>query len=141
MPRFGGIVELIVGVRAEQKPLEDIAEPLTAAGAEPEPTPERKAAPRRPARRWRLGPGSTSFSPFPPPPGSSAPAGLEREVAEIRRALDERGVLSRRELAARTRARRWGPGRFSAALGAALDAGAVRRVGWSRFAPVRTPGP
>ena len=80
----GGIVELFLGVRAEQQPLENIAKPITAeeaerasrgaGGARRAKTPsagtrERLERERAGARRCRPGPGSvTSYSPFRPPP-------------------------------------------------------------------------
>jgi hypothetical protein len=63
-----------------------------------------------------------------------APVGFEREVAAIERALDERdGALERRELATLVGARFWGPGRYPAALKAAVRTGRAKRVGRSRF--------
>jgi MFS family permease len=135
---WGGVAELLFGVRAEQRQLEDIAQPLTAKEAE-----EREEAPaaepERPRRarleRWRPGQGTASFSPFLPPPVESRPEWLEREVSTLERVLKERGELSRAELARAARANRWGPGRFRAALREALAEGVARRVSWSRYGP------
>jgi hypothetical protein len=150
---IGGIVELFLGVRAEQESLEDIAKPLTAEDAEgkaeeapkgerdraeaPAPTAPRgdrdEAAARARRRRYRLGPGQTSSS-----PGMfvSAPTKVEfeREVSAIERVLQGREPTERRELAQLVGARFWGPGRFSAALQAAVESGSVRRVARNRFA-------
>jgi hypothetical protein len=60
---------------------------------------------------------------------------LDREIAEIGRALDERGPTDRDELAALVGARYWGPGRFRAALGEALDEGVARRLSHNTYAP------
>jgi MFS family permease len=149
----GGIVELFLGVRAEQESLEDIAKPLTAEEAEgegrrkaegdrdraeaPAPAAPRgdrdEAAARARRRRYRLGPGPTSSS-----PGMfvSAPTKVEfeREVSAIERVLEGREATERRELAQLVGARFWGPGRFSAALKAAVESGRVRRVARNRFA-------
>jgi MFS family permease len=152
----GGVAELIVGVRAEQQTLEDIAKPITAeeaerAEAEPEADERRRAAEeaerrhrarldreRRGARRFRPGPGSASYSPFLPPPSTTRdPAWVDREVAVIERALAEHGKLSRQELARRIGARYWGPGRYRDALREAVAEGAVQRIGRNTYGPVR----
>ena len=86
------IAELLSGVRAEQKQLEDVAEPLTAEGAESarpetaEPSPRAIAGRRAPGRRR---PG--------PRPLSSVP--LDSEVSIIENALH--GTANRQELARR----------------------------------------
>ena len=146
----GGIVELFLGVRAEQQPLENIAKPITAGGGEEERREggARRRAPKTRAdrrnrergererlglRRFRPGPGTASYSPFlafPP----STPAWLDHEIAIIDRALQEHGELSRQALARRVGARYWGPGRFRAALREALREGAVRRASRSTYA-------
>ncbi len=150
---IGGIVELFLGVRAEQESLEDIAKPLTAEDAEgegdraeapgkraeaPTPsTPERdrdEAAARARRRRYRLGPGQTSSS-----PGMfvSAPTKveLEPEISAIERVLEGREPTERSELARLVGARFWGPGRFPAALREAVESGRARRVARNRFGP------
>jgi MFS family permease len=151
---IGGIVELFLGVKAEQESLEHIAKPLTAEEAEGEGEGEREgerdraeapapsaprgdrdeAAARERRRRYRLGPGQTSSS-----PGMfvSAPTRVEfeREVAAIERVLEGREPTERRELAQLVGARFWGPGRFSAALQVAVESGRARRVSRNRFAP------
>ncbi len=153
---IGGIVELFLGIKAEQESLEDIAKPLTAEeaeekgegaererperereGAAPVPSAPRgdEAAARARRRRYRLGPGQTSSS-----PGMfvSAPTRVEfeREVSAIERVLAGREQpAERRELATLVGARSWGPGRFSAALREAVESGRVRRVSRNRFAP------
>jgi hypothetical protein len=63
-----------------------------------------------------------------------APVGLEREVSAIERVLAEReGAVERHELATLVGARFWGPGRYPAALKAAVRTGRARRVGRGRF--------
>jgi hypothetical protein len=60
---------------------------------------------------------------------------LDREIAEIERALDERGPTDRAALAALVGARYWGPGRFRAALIEAVDEGRARRLSRNTYAP------
>jgi MFS family permease len=132
----GGIAEIFLGVRAEQKPLEEIAKPLTAEEAEErEETPAAEApAPSR-WERWRPGPAGGAFPPFADPPRSVDPRWIANEIEIIERALDEHGEMSRRDLGHRIGARYWGPGRFRSALRVAQRQGAVRRVGRDRYAP------
>ncbi len=150
----GGIAELILGVRAEQQPLEDIAKPITAEeaeeGTEREDDSERREAEERDRRlrerwerermglrRFRPGPGTGSYSPFLPPPYEPNPDWLDHEIGIIDRALQEHGELDRRELAERIGARYWGPGRYRAALRGAVSDGVARRVGRDRYGPGR----
>ena len=135
----GGIVELFLGVRAEQKPLENIAKPITAEEAEEGTERGRRRAPRgrgaRPAKARALGARADgpaalpararngSYSPFLPPPYEPNPDWLDHEISIIDRALQEHGELDRRELAERIGARFWGPGRFTAALRGAVSDG------------------
>jgi MFS family permease len=146
----GGIVELLLGVRAEQRRLEDIAKPITAEEVEREAAPERAPAPaedeaerrhrarsdwqRRGLRRYRPGPGTASFSPFFGQPPEQRQEWLDNEIEIVARALEEHGELGREELARRIGARYWGPGRFRAALREAVREGRVRRVSRSRYA-------
>ena len=154
---LGGIVELLVGVKAEQAELEDIAKPLTAEEAEDERPDEEAAAtpgPLRPgagapaaavarsserARRYRLGPGRTSYSPGMVVSAPIAEVEFSREIERIERALAEHGPTDRRELARLVGARFWGPGHFSAALREAVLTGRARRLGRTRFGPAETP--
>ncbi|MGN6255361.1 MAG: MFS transporter [Solirubrobacterales bacterium] len=136
---IGGIAELFFGVRAEQKQLEEIAEPLTAEGAEEARPETEEPAPRPAARkapaRFRPGPGTLSsaramsFStPRPPVP-------LDTEVSIIENALRERGSANRRELSRRVGGRYWGPGRFGEALRQAVANGRAKRLGRDEYAP------
>ena len=120
---FGGIVEILLGVRAEQRSLEDIAAPLSAEDAEGAEEADESEEDRRRAeeaerrygaraereraglRRYRPGPGWVSYSPFPTPASAADPAWLDREVEIIRAALKEHGELDRAELARRVGAR------------------------------------
>ncbi len=140
---IGGIAELFFGVKAEQRPLEDIAEPLTATGEgdgdsttaadEERETPPPSA---RPPRRFRPGPGSSRTSPGMPVsmPLWGPDTGREREVAMIDRALRERGSADRRELGRRVGARYWGPGRYRAALREAVLEGRAKRLRGGEYA-------
>jgi hypothetical protein len=60
---------------------------------------------------------------------------LDREIAAIARALDERGPTDREQLAELIGARYWGPGRFRAALGEAVDEGRAHRLSRNTYAP------
>jgi MFS family permease len=119
---IGGIAELLFGVKAEQRQLEDIAEPLTAADAGGEDT----------AGGGRVSPyrGMPLWAPL------DTGAGREREIAIIERALSEHGSANRRELARRIGARYWGPGRFPEALRKAVAEGRVKRLRRDQYAPV-----
>jgi len=145
----GGIAELFFGVAAEQKQLEDVAEPLTAVGEgeaeaagtadegreraeRPAPTP----TPRMRAReRFRPGPGPLSSARAMSVAGPSPQVPLDNEVEAISRALDEHGSADRRELRRRVGARYWGPGRFQAALRQAVATGRAKRLPRGQYAP------
>jgi MFS family permease len=151
---FGGVAELVFGVRAEQQSLENIARPLTAEEAEGllpeaprtqdarerdarvrERSERRRQHERSGGRRLRPGPGGSFYS-----PGMVGTAGtasryraisdddLDREIEALARALEELGRVSREDLSRHLDARSWGPRRFSAALRAATDEGRVRRA-------------
>ena len=153
----GGIAEIFLGVRAEQRRLEDIAKPITAREAEGAEAPateraseegraeaEEEAERRHRARiereraglrRYRPGPGSGSFSPFfGHPAAPPRPEWLDDEIEIISQALQQEGELTREELARRIGARYWGPGRFRAALREAVVEGAARRTSRSSYA-------
>ena len=155
-----GLVEVWLGVDAEQKPLEEIATPLTAEDADQHPAatggtgtgPAAGQQQRR--RRGRIEPALTPQAPYrlwsPMPPVYAVPIidlARDREVDEIVAALGA-GPLERRRLARLVRADLWGPGRFSSALRAAAVQGKVRRTGRSLYAlapgtpdPVKTHDP
>lgn len=159
---IGGIAEIFLGVRAEGQQLEDIATPLTAqdaedgdsGGEEEQPAAEeesraaaaerwrrRQQRERAGARRFRPGPGSASFSPFFSQPSQQRPEWVDAEVDRIADVVARHGEgISARELSVEVGARRWGPGRFQAALREAVAEGAIRRLGRGRYAPARFPG-
>jgi MFS family permease len=137
-----GVVAAFLAVDAEQKQLEDVATPITAAEAEVVgPVGEQKKEPKpapAPARTGyravRLGRGtshgwspSLSYS-------TTIDEELRDEVAAIEAALREHGTMQRDALKREVNARRWGPGCFAKALSEAQGAGVVTRVGRSTFA-------
>jgi MFS family permease len=124
---IGGVVEIFLGVKAEQKELESIAKPLTAQEHEEERP--------RPRGRARFGPGRVSSSPGMAVSMALAEAGYDREIGVIERTLAEHGAVERRELARLVGARFWGPGRFAAALRRAVESGRAQRMSRSRFGP------
>jgi MFS family permease len=151
---FGGIVEIFLGVKAEQQQLEDVAKPLTVEEAEgedgavegsDEKRGERERAEERHRarerrrregrRRYRLGPGSATNSPFFASPAQQREEWVDVEVDRIAREVGKEGELDTRTLAAKLGASRWGPGRFRAALREAIDEGTIVRIGRNRVAP------
>jgi MFS family permease len=147
----GGIAELIFGVRAEQKQLEQIAEPLTAKGdkgeaKEPAESDEQRERRQRVEewrrrersglRRYRPGPGNLTTSPGMRVWAPETRVDRDREIEIIERALAEKGSANRRELARRVGGRYWGPGRFRGALREAVTEGRVKRLRHDQYAPV-----
>jgi MFS family permease len=140
---LGGIAEILFGVRAEQKQLEQIAEPLTtegteAARGEEEPAPRPTPAPSR-RERFRPGPGPLSSARAMGVSGPHERVPLDHEVAIIEAALQEHSSSYRRELRRRVGARFWGPGRFGDALREAVTEGRVKRLPKGHFAPASGP--
>jgi MFS family permease len=144
-----GLVEVWLGVNAEQKPLEEIATPLTAEDADQHPAttggagtgPAAGQEQRR--RRRQVEPALTPQAPYrlwsPMPPVYAVPlidTARDREVGEIAAALANAGTLERRQLARLVHADLWGPGRFSSALREAVLQGKVRRTGRGLYALV-----
>jgi MFS family permease len=138
---IGGIAEIFFGVKAEQKQLEKIAEPLTAAeGAEAEEAPEPAEAPMPPIpvprrARFRPGPGPLASARAMSVAGPHPPVPIDSEVAIIDAALREHGSCSRRELRRRVGGRYWGPGRFGEALREAIAEGRAKRLPRGMVAP------
>jgi MFS family permease len=159
----GGIAEIFLGVRAEQKALEDVATPLSAEAAEGEggeaktgdgegeQKDERAQARRAAADRERRirertqrrqtweRTGRRPYAPMMAGTWSApdpAADGLEPQIEAIERTLAESGPTERRRLAQLVGARYWGPGRFRLALQEALREGRVRRVSRNVVAPV-----
>jgi MFS family permease len=142
-----GLVEVWLGVNAEQKPLEEIATPLTAedAGRHPAGTGGAGAggaagAGQRRARR-RSEPAVTPQANYrawsPMYPAYVAPlidTARDREVQEIAAALSTAGPIERRQLAELVHAGQWGPGRFTPALRQAITQGRIHRTGKGLYA-------
>jgi hypothetical protein len=61
---------------------------------------------------------------------------LAREIEALEQTLREHGELGRRELGRRVGCRYWGPGRYGAALRAAVARGRIRRVRRGVYGPV-----
>jgi len=156
---LGGVAELAWGVPAEQRSLEAIATPLTAAevDAGPHDLPpaeraaeddlrrriaDRSARDRTP--RLRPGPGSGSRYWSPGMLGTAGTAtrydaaaarALDRELEAIARTLQARGELTRDALRQDLRAREWGPRRFDRALRQAQQEGRAARGPDGRYGP------
>jgi MFS family permease len=144
---LGGLAEIVFGVSAEQKALESVAEPLTAESQDGDQNGKRSqpAAPRT-AGRGRLRPGPGTSRSYAPRMLYSADAPqereLQREIDLIVSTLAKTGTLERSALAQALGTRFWGPGRLSAALGEAVERGAVTRASRRTFAlpeTARTP--
>jgi MFS family permease len=136
----GGLAELFFGVKAEQKQLEEVAEPLTAEGAETAPPETEEPAPiparaRKAPGRFRPGPGPLSSARAMGVSGPHPPVPLNAEVAMIENALHERGSANRQELSRRVGGRYWGPGRFREALRQAVAEGRAKRLSRGEYAP------
>jgi MFS family permease len=132
---IGGIAELLFGVKAEQKQLEDIATPLTAEGGESTEGEEKReeTQPRRKPQPSGTAIARSRGMPLWAPAASEAER--DREVEIIERALHEHGSASRKELARRVGGRYWGPGRFRGALREAVVEGRVKRLRHDQYAP------
>jgi hypothetical protein len=150
-----GLVEVWLGVNAEQKPLEEIATPLTAedadqhraatgaAGTGPAAGTEQRRQRRRAEPAVTPQASYRHWSPMLPP--YSAPlidTARGREIDEILAALSSAGTIERRRLAQLVHAGLWGPGRFTPALREAVAQGKVRRTGRGLYALApAAPGP
>jgi len=138
-----GVVAAFLAVDAEQKQLEEIATPITAAEADV--VGEREDGARRDVARGRRHAGVGRGSSHGWAPNSSYSSviddDLHDEVAAIEAALRGNGPLDRDALKHQVNSRRWGPGCFARALSQAVDAGIVTRVGRSRFALARDSRP
>ena len=137
---IGGIAELLFGVKAEQKQLEDVATPLTAEGEEEEAETKKPVAgdkpvspPRRPQEPGGITVAGSRGMPLWSPAANRTDR--DREIEIIERALSEQGSANRRELARRVGSRYWGPGRFRGALQEAVMEGRVKRLRHDQYAP------
>jgi MFS family permease len=130
---IGGIAELLFGVKAEQKQLEDIATPLTAEGeGTTEGAEEQETRPEREARPSGMAVANSRGMPLWSPAANQADRDHEIEIIE--RALNEKGSANRKELMRRVGGRYWGPGRFRGALREAVLEGRVKRLRHDQYA-------
>jgi MFS family permease len=146
---LGGVAELLWGVAAEGRSLEDIARPLTAELRDRgerirDRVARRDAHERAGLRRFRPGPGSTFYSPAMVGTAGAtnrnaamADVALDREVETLARLLAEFGGSDEERLAHRAHARDWGPGRFRVALRVAVDEGRAAHPSGDRYEPPR----
>ena len=142
-----GLVEVWLGVNAEQKPLEEIATPLTAEdAAQPAAVPadasdsvgarttrtrqrrriEQPVTPQAAYRHW-----SPMHAPYSSPLVDTTRG---REVEAIVAVLAGDGPLERPQLAQLVHAGQWGPGRFAPALRQAVAQGKVHRTSRGLYA-------
>jgi hypothetical protein len=140
----GGGAELFFGVRAEQRSLESIAEPLSAEDGDPAGGEGAAVSGSAPASRPRLrrdqfrpGPGRTPGWPGMPLPAAPPTPAPDREVEAIVRALREHGATRRSDLGRTVGANQWGPGRFGASLRIAQQKGEARRIDRVRYEAAR----
>jgi hypothetical protein len=131
----GGLAEIAFGVPAERKPLEQVAEPLTAEDAAQAPSGPRQPPRRRAPGRYRPGPGRISSSPGMAVSTPWDAVDVHHEADAIVRALEQHGPTDRRVLAERVGSRYWGPGLFRHALGEALRDGRAYRLSRTTVAP------
>jgi hypothetical protein len=132
-----GLVEVFLGVDAEQKPLEEIAAPLSSVEGTTGSSSAPPEAGRAPVPRQRS--GRSIWAPM--PQASRYPAGnapLAREVDALAAMLEAEGPLTAPDLARRAGARFWGPGRFRAAVRWGLASERICRQGRGRYAAART---
>ena len=136
-----GLVEIALGVDAEQRSLEDVARPLSALEGDAQEAAATSGAPRSLPRQTgpypvpRMRTGRTAWTPL--PQASSFPRSnpsLAREVDHIVELLNAQGPLSALQISEALRACAWGPGRFRTAMRSAVASGRARRVGRNRFA-------
>ena len=159
----GGVVELILGVKAEGQKLEDLAMPLTAdegdgeSGGDAENADdqaderararkereariaarvERRRAAQSRARRYRPGPppGWEGAWREPPTPGVPESA-LDHEIDATARAVADNESMTVRELHRAVGAQYWGPGEFRKALREALAENRIARKARGRVGP------
>jgi MFS family permease len=131
---LAAITEAILGVSAEQTPLEEVAEPLASEDADTashredtDEEPQRRQPAGLPARYRGLASPRQTFAGLPPTPDRD----IDREISAIEQAAGE--PISRDDLARVVRARSWGPGRFRRALRTAQNERRIQRVGRDRY--------
>jgi MFS family permease len=141
---LGGVAELLWGVAAEQKSLEDIAPPLSAERGDRirDRAARRAEQARAGLRRFRPGPGSSFYSPGmvgtaggERRSAAMADAALDREIQTLAALLEEFGASDEQRLAHRAHAGDWGPGRFRVALRLAVEEGRATHPSGDRYEP------
>jgi MFS family permease len=143
---IGGVVELVLGVKAEGKQLEDLALPLTADEQPEEASPteprrhsereariaaraERHKAGQMGAHRYRPGPSAGWNGPWREAPNAGAPeTALDQEIETIAHAVEDHDAMTLRELHRAVGARYWGPGEFRKAMREALAENRIVRT-------------
>ena len=138
-----GLVEVVIGVNAEQKSLEELARPLSAEDSD-------ESRRGKPASRQSEESRSSVAGPNPPPRTrlsrqswtpfiqiSEIPRDdpyLAGEVDRIVETLRRRGPLTTSAIGAAVGSRAWGPGRLRGAIRSGLASGRIRRLARDRYA-------
>ncbi|WP_448421520.1 MFS transporter [Mycolicibacterium sp. XJ1819] len=139
-----GVVEVVLGVKAEGKSLEDLARPLSSVdddgSARMAARAERQQLATTGLRRYRPGPSPRWYAWREPPPPGAPDTALDHEIETIARAVAEHGEVGVRELYREVGARYWGPGEFRRAIREALAENRIHRQRRGRFAAPHTEG-
>ncbi|MGN6576271.1 MAG: MFS transporter [Nocardioides sp.] len=133
---LAGVVEILLGVKAEQANLEDLAQPLTSSDADgagshgdEDAGQDRDREGPTTSSRLRPGPGRGPNSPWVSVPGREADdRALDREVDILATVLQRRGPLGLKELSREAAASYWGPGRFRRAVREAIAKNRIERL-------------
>jgi MFS family permease len=149
---LAGVVEIFLGVKAEQANLEDLAQPLTSADADSGSDNDGNAdsnaddegadkahqggAASGPGK-FRPGPGRGPNSPWVAVPGPEADdRALDQEIEILATTLHRRGPLGLKELSRESAARYWGPGRFRRAVREGIAQNRIARLRGDLVGPV-----
>jgi MFS family permease len=121
-----GLVEILLGVDAERKSLEEVASPLSAVDGATADRREASTPARIPRATWAPRPQLASYP-------MSDPYRFA-EVDQVVSAVDEAdGTVTYAEIARRTGARFWGPGRLRGAVRGAVYSGRIMALGGDRY--------
>jgi hypothetical protein len=149
---LAGVVEIFLGVKAEQANLEDLAQPLTSADADSGSDNDGNAdsnaddegadkahqggAASGPGK-FRPGPGRGPNSPWVAVPGPEADdRALDQEIEILATTLHRRGPLGLKELSRESAATYWGPGRFRRAVREGIAQNRIARLRGDLVGPV-----
>jgi MFS family permease len=142
-----GVVEIFLGVDAEQKSLEDIASPITAADPGSTDQPSSGSSPKLPrnVRPYPYPAQSGRFGRYDLRPGSTAVREThrrvtDREIETVIDALRREGPATVSALSGRVGARYWGPGRLREVLREARARNQVVRRSRDTYAAIDAPG-